>query len=108
VDPEVPAYLIDAETTARDEADARNRMRLAIFLVTKALAQFGVTAYSIPAATFYCLASLKWIRASGERTTVSLPGRLRTHCYIMITNGNLHRMSPTEHEERLPPEKPTE
>ena len=54
--------LIDAEITSRDESNARTRMRNAAFPVTKTLAEFDVTASSIPAATYDYLASLEWIR----------------------------------------------
>ncbi len=51
--------LIEAEITARDESNARTRMRTAAFPVTKTLTEFDVAASSIPAATFDYLASLR-------------------------------------------------
>ena len=56
--------LVEAEITARDESNARTRMRQASFPVTKALDEFDVAGSSIPQATFDYLASLEWIRAS--------------------------------------------
>ncbi|HSS88732.1 MAG TPA: ATP-binding protein, partial [Streptosporangiaceae bacterium] len=56
--------LIEAEITARDESNARTRMRQAAFPVTKTLAEFDRTASSILPATFDYLASLEWIRAA--------------------------------------------
>ena len=56
--------LVEAEITARDESNARTRMRNAAFPVTKTLDQFDVAASSIPKATFDYLASLEWIRAA--------------------------------------------
>src|ERR1700682_310506 len=56
--------LIEAEITARDESNARTRMRQAAFPVVKRLEEFDVAASSIPAATFDYLASLEWIRAA--------------------------------------------
>ena len=56
--------LVDAEITARDESNARTRMRQAAFPVTKTLAEFDLAASSIPRATFDYLASLEWIRAA--------------------------------------------
>jgi DNA replication protein DnaC len=54
--------LVEAEVTARDESNARTRMRSAAFPVAKRLAEFDVAASSIPPATFNYLASLEWIR----------------------------------------------
>jgi DNA replication protein DnaC len=41
--------LIEAEITAKDESNARTRMRQAAFPPTKTLAKFDVTASFIPA-----------------------------------------------------------
>ena len=56
--------LVEAEITARDESNARTRMRSAAFPVTKSLTEFDLAASSIPRATFDYLASLEWIRAA--------------------------------------------
>ena len=56
--------LIDAELTARDASNARNRMKAAAFPVIKTIEEFDVAASSIPTATFDYLASLEWIRAA--------------------------------------------
>src|SRR5438128_12262190 len=56
--------LVEAEITARDESNARTRMRLAAFPVTKTLEQFHLASSSIPTATFDYLASPEWIRAA--------------------------------------------
>ena len=56
--------LVETEITARDESNARTRMRTAAFPVTKRLEDFDVAASSIPQATFDYLASLEWIRAA--------------------------------------------
>lgn len=56
--------LIEAEITARDESNARTRMKQAAFPVTKTLAEFDITASSIPQPTFDYLASLEWIRGA--------------------------------------------
>src|SRR6478752_3353729 len=53
--------LIEAEITARDESNARTRMRTAAFPVRKTTNEFDVAASSIPKATFDYLASLEWI-----------------------------------------------
>ena len=49
--------LVEAEITARDESNARTRMRQAAFPVAKTLDEFDVAASSIPPATFDYLAS---------------------------------------------------
>ena len=56
--------LVEAEITARDESNARTRMRTAAFPVLKRLEDFDVAASSIPKATFDYLASLEWVRAA--------------------------------------------
>ena len=56
--------LVDAEITARDESNARTRMRNAALPVAKTLDEFDVAASSIPQPTFDYLASLEWIRAA--------------------------------------------
>jgi DNA replication protein DnaC len=56
--------LVEAEITARDESNARTRMRQAAFPVAKTLDEFDLASSSIPTATFDYLASLEWIRAA--------------------------------------------
>ena len=56
--------LVEAEITARDESNARTKMRSAAFPVTKSLRESDLAASSIPRATFDYLASLEWIRAA--------------------------------------------
>src|SRR5207253_7975897 len=55
--------LIEAEITARDESNARTRLKTAAFPVLKRLEEFDVAASSIPQPTFHYLASLEWIGA---------------------------------------------
>jgi DNA replication protein DnaC len=66
--------LVEAEITARDESNARNRMRAAAFPVVKTLDEFDVAASSIPKATFDYLASLEWIRAKENTTLIGPAG----------------------------------
>jgi DNA replication protein DnaC len=44
--------LLDAELAARDESNARARMKAAAFPVVKTIAEFDVAASSIPQPTF--------------------------------------------------------
>src|SRR5579875_1771799 len=64
--------LVEAEITARDESNARTRMRQAAFPVRKTIEEFDVAASSVPAATFDYLTSLEWIRA-GENVCLIGP-----------------------------------
>ena len=76
--------LIEAEITARDESNARTRMRLAAFPVTKTLAEFDVTASSIPKATFDYLASLEWIRGSENACFIGPAGTGKSHMLVAL------------------------
>ncbi len=75
--------LIDAEITARDESNARTRMRQAAFPVTKRLQEFDVAGSSIPRATFDYLASLEWIRAA-ENTCLIGAGTGKSHVLVAL------------------------
>jgi len=61
--------LLEAELGARDASNARARLRVAGFPVTKTLDEFRVADSSIPRATFDYLASLGHVAsiARGER-----------------------------------------
>jgi DNA replication protein DnaC len=74
--------LIEAEITARDESNARTRMRNAAFPVTKRLAEFDVDASSIPRATFDYLASLEWIRAAENTCLIGPAGTGKSHVLV--------------------------
>ena len=56
--------LVEAEIAARDESNARHRMRVAAFPVTKTFTEFDTASSSIPSSTLDYLASLEWIRAA--------------------------------------------
>jgi DNA replication protein DnaC len=76
--------LIEAEITARDESNARTRMRNAAFPVTKRLAEFDVDASSIPRATFDYLASLEWIRAAENTCLIGPAGTGKSHVLVSL------------------------
>jgi DNA replication protein DnaC len=76
--------LIEAEITARDESNARTRMRNAAFPVTKRLAEFDVDASSIPRATFDYLASLEWIRAAENTCLIGPAGTGKSHVLVAL------------------------
>jgi DNA replication protein DnaC len=74
--------LVDAEITARDQANESSRRRLAAFPVSKSLEDFKVVESSIPQATFDYLASLEWIAAHENLVLVGPPGTGKSHCLI--------------------------
>jgi DNA replication protein DnaC len=76
--------LIDAEITARDAANARNRLKAAAFPVVKTLDEFDVTASSIPPATFDYLASLEWLLAPQNLCLVGPPGTGKSHLLVSL------------------------
>ncbi len=76
--------LVEAEITARDESNARNRMRSAAFPVVKTLEEFDVAASSIPKATFDYLASLEWIRGKENTCFIGPAGTGKSHCLVAL------------------------
>jgi DNA replication protein DnaC len=76
--------LVDAEITARDESNARTRMKQATFPVTKRLDEFDVAASSIPQATFDYLASLEWIRAAENACLIGPAGTGKSHVLVAL------------------------
>jgi hypothetical protein len=66
--------LLEAEITSRDASNARARLKLADFPVTKTLEEFDVSQSSIPRATFDYLCSLEWIRAAENLCLVGPAG----------------------------------
>jgi DNA replication protein DnaC len=76
--------LIEAEICARDESNARTRMRQAAFPVTKTLAEFDLAASSIPRATFDYLASLEWIRAAENTCLIGPAGTGKSHVLVAL------------------------
>ena len=76
--------LIDAEITARDESNARTRMKQAAFPVTKRLEEFDVASSSIPPATFSYLASLEWVRAAENTCLIGPAGTGKSHMLVAL------------------------
>ena len=76
--------LIEAEITARDESNARTRMRTAAFPVAKRLDDFDVAASSIPKPTFDYLASLEWIRAAENCCLIGPAGTGKSHVLVAL------------------------
>jgi DNA replication protein DnaC len=76
--------LVEAEITARDESNARTRMRQAAFPVRKTLEDFVVASSSIPKATFDYLASLEWIRAAENVCLIGPAGTGKSHVLVAL------------------------
>ena len=74
--------LIEAEITARDQSNARTRMRQAAFPVTKRLEEFDLAASTIPAATFDYLTSLEWVRGAENACLIGPAGTGKSHVLV--------------------------
>ena len=81
---EVLRTLIAAEIAARDESNARARLRAAGFPVAKTLDEFNVALSSVPQATFNYLSSLEWIRAAENLCLVGPAGTGKSHLLIAL------------------------
>jgi len=76
--------LIEAEITAREESNARARLKAAAFPVTKTLDEFDTTISSIPKATFDYLASLEWLRAKENACLIGPAGTGKSHLLVAL------------------------
>ena len=87
---ELPRTLVEAEITARDASNARNRSKAAAFPVAKTLDEFDLTAPSINPATFDYLTSLEWITAAENVCLVGPPGTGKTHLLVALGHAAVH------------------
>jgi DNA replication protein DnaC len=76
--------LVEAEIAARDESNAKARLKAAGFPVTKTLDGFDVTGSSIPAATFDYLSSLEWVRAAENVCLIGPAGTGKSHVLVAL------------------------
>jgi DNA replication protein DnaC len=76
--------LVEAELAARDASNARTRMKLAAFPVTKTLEEFDRTASSVPGATLDYLASLEWVTARENLCLVGPAGTGKSHLLVAL------------------------
>ena len=76
--------LIEAEITSRDASNARARLKVAAFPVTKTLDEFDVTASSVKRETFDYLLSLEWIRAKENLCLVGPAGTGKSHLLVAL------------------------
>jgi len=82
--------LVEAEITARDASNTRNRLKTAAFPVTKTLAEFDLAASSIPAPTFNYLTSLEWVGAQENVALVGPAGTGKSHTLIGLGVAAVH------------------
>jgi len=82
--------LIEAEIAARDASNARTRLKVAAFPVTKTLDEFDRAVSTIPAATLDYLASLEWIRARENLALVGPPGTGKSHLLVALGIAAVH------------------
>jgi DNA replication protein DnaC len=76
--------LVEAEIAARDESNARGRLKAAAFPVRKTLEQFDVSASSVPKATLDYLASLEWIAAKENVCFLGPAGTGKSHLLVAL------------------------
>ena len=82
--------LVEAEITARDASNARNRMNTAAFPVTKSLDEFDRAVTNILAATQDYLASLEWITARENLCLVGPAGTGKSHLLVALGVAAVH------------------
>lgn len=82
--------LLAAELTARDESNARLRMKAAAFPVIKTVDEFDVGASSIPKPTFDYLTSLEWIRAAENLCLIGPAGTGKSHTLVALGVAAVH------------------
>jgi DNA replication protein DnaC len=82
--------FVEAEIAARDESNARNRLRTAAFPVTKTLEEFDLSVSSIPKATFDYLASLEWIAAHENACLLGPAGTGKSHLLVALGHAAVH------------------
>jgi DNA replication protein DnaC len=76
--------LVEAEITARDASNSRNRLKAAAFPVTKSLDEFDLPVSSINKASFDYLASLEWITAAENLCLVGPAGTGKSHILVAV------------------------
>jgi hypothetical protein len=81
---EVLRALVEAEITARDDSNARARLKAATFPVVKTTDEFDLAASSIPAPTWAYLTSLEWIHATENLALIGPAGTGKSHTLIAL------------------------
>ena len=76
--------LVEAEIAARDESNARARLKAAGFPTKKTLEEFDLVVSSVEKATFDYLASLEWIAAKENPCLVGPAGTGKSHLLVAL------------------------
>jgi hypothetical protein len=84
--------LVEAEIAARDESNARGRLRAAGFPVAKTLDEFNVSLSSVAQATFDYLGSLEWITATENLCLVGPAGTGKSHLLVALGHTAIRRL----------------
>ena len=74
--------LVEAEIAARDESNARARLRAAGFPVEKTFEAFNASLSTIPAATLGYIESLEWIAAAENLCLIGPAGTGKSHVLL--------------------------
>jgi DNA replication protein DnaC len=82
--------LIEAEIAARDASNTRNRLKVAVFPVTKTLDEFDRTVTSILLPTLDYLASLEWIRATENLALLGPASTGKSHLLVALGIAAVH------------------
>jgi DNA replication protein DnaC len=76
--------LVEAEIASRDASNARARLKLAAFPVSKTLEEFDLEASSVNRASFEYLSSLEWITAKENLCLVGPAGTGKSHLLVAL------------------------
>ena len=76
--------LVEAEIAARDESNARARLKAAGFPTRKTLEEFDLVVSSVERQTFEYLASLEWIAARENPCLVGPAGTGKSHLLVAL------------------------
>lgn len=76
--------LVEAEICAREESNARARLKAACFPVKKTLEEFDLVCSSVTKATFEYLASLEWIAAKENPCFLGPAGTGKSHLLVAL------------------------
>ena len=81
---EVLRTLVEAEIAARDDSNARTRLRAAGFPVAKTLDEFNLALSSVPQRPSTTSRSLEWIRAAENLCLVGPAGTGKSHLLLAL------------------------
>jgi DNA replication protein DnaC len=76
--------LVEAEITAREDSNARNRLKAATFPVMKTLDEYDLSVSSVPQGTFNYLTSLEWIPSRENLCLIGPAGTGKSHLLVAL------------------------